>query len=99
MLAQEDVFRVDVRLVRLLVTVKDQNGQRVGSLERPRCRDPAESAADDHDFGRRLCHQPRTIVKESANLIRQASHAHESGEGRIRWSLDSRASQMLVLQL
>jgi len=35
MLAQEDVFRVDVRLVRLLVTVKDQNGQRVGSLERP----------------------------------------------------------------
>jgi Ca-activated chloride channel family protein len=33
-LAQEPVFKVDVRLVRLLVTVKDAAGQLVGSLDR-----------------------------------------------------------------
>jgi len=34
LLAQDPVLRVDVRLVRLLATVKDQNGRLVGSLEK-----------------------------------------------------------------
>jgi len=34
LVAQEPVFKVDVRLVRLLVTVKDAAGELVGSLER-----------------------------------------------------------------
>jgi Ca-activated chloride channel family protein len=34
LIAQEPVFKVDVRLVRLLVTVKDAAGQLIGSLDR-----------------------------------------------------------------
>lgn len=33
-LTAQEVFRVDVRLVRLLMTVRDASGQRVGSMER-----------------------------------------------------------------
>jgi Ca-activated chloride channel family protein len=81
MLAQEDVFRVDVRLVRLLVTVKDQNGQRVGSLERPDFKIYDNGAPQEVSVFERHTEQPLSIsllIDISASTAKDLKYEVES---------------------
>jgi Ca-activated chloride channel family protein len=85
--AQESVFKVDVNLVRLLVTVKDASGQLVGSLKRDDFRIEDTGTPQEIAVFERHTEQPLSIalvIDTSASTARELKYEITSASRFLR---------------